>query len=411
MRILLCSIAFPPKSDPECLQTGKYFYFLSKIKDLKIDVLTSSIPTLFMQKDDSLIKYDNGWDEKVEINIPENKYINYILRKLLPYGVDFPDSKFLFYWQWRKTVKKIKNKPDIIYSRSYPLSSTIMAYKLKKYYNVPWILHLSDPWLLSPIHYYNKWQLKWHQKWEKRCFESANKICLTSLNTIDLYVDQYPEFKNKFEYFPNVYDPEDIKDNPLSFDNKLRFVYTGGLTNKRSVSWFIPIFEKLSNNYPGIEDKIEFIFAGSMDTANRKLFEKYQFSFVKHVGILNYKQALALQNSSHILINIDNPVNDSKKAVFFPSKLLDYFLSKRRILSLSTLGSTTHQVLKYYSSDVCDNHSQTTITKFIEKALYEWQSKNQDYFFVDRLPVQYSAKKNAERLAILIKAAHEKSSE
>ncbi len=45
-KILFVSLAFPPKADPEGLQTAKYFHYLQKHKDLQIDVVTSAIPTL-----------------------------------------------------------------------------------------------------------------------------------------------------------------------------------------------------------------------------------------------------------------------------------------------------------------------------------------------------------------------------
>ena len=401
MRVLFVSIAFPPKNDPECLQTGKYFYYLAK-KDLTIDVLTSADPTLFMGTDKFLQKYDQGWNNKYELNIPENKYSNYLFRKILPFGIDYPDSKFLFYRQWKKAVNKINDKPDIIYSRSYPLSSAIMAYHLTGYYRVPWIMHLSDPWLLSPIHRYNKWQLKYHQKWERKCFEAADKICMTSRKTIELYRNYYPEYKRKFKYFPNVYDPNDIKDNPIVFGRKLRFVYTGGLTKERSVKWFIPVFEDLLKENPNISDDIEFIFAGDMDKENRILFQEYAFPFVKHVGIVSYQQALELQSSAQILINIDNPVKNHKEAVFFPSKLLDYFKAQRRIICLTTSGSTSYEVLKEYPSDICENDDSSSLKRFIKQAISEFKKNNIRYFVVNQIPEKYSASKNAKYLFELL---------
>ena len=51
MNIVFCSIAFPPKNDPESLQAGKYYKGLSRFEDLSIQILTSSNPTLFMPYD------------------------------------------------------------------------------------------------------------------------------------------------------------------------------------------------------------------------------------------------------------------------------------------------------------------------------------------------------------------------
>src|SRR5690348_15468138 len=138
MNILFISIAFPPKNNPECLQAGKYFKYLSRIEGNNIEVLTSAIPTLFMPYDHSLERNIPAGTRSVQIKIPENKYLNFLIRKINPALLQLPDSKFLFHYQWKKAIKKLHGLPDVIYSRSFPLSSTIMALKLVKYYRVPW---------------------------------------------------------------------------------------------------------------------------------------------------------------------------------------------------------------------------------------------------------------------------------
>ena len=71
--ILFVSVAFPPKSDPECLQTAKYFHHLQKHKDLKIDVVTSAIPTLYMPYDKHLEVYAEGLNQLVSVKLRENR--------------------------------------------------------------------------------------------------------------------------------------------------------------------------------------------------------------------------------------------------------------------------------------------------------------------------------------------------
>ena len=72
MNILFVSIAFPPKNDPECIQSGRFFKYLSREKDFDIDVVTSKDPTLFMPVDDSLKPLDRGYRQKIAIPIFEN---------------------------------------------------------------------------------------------------------------------------------------------------------------------------------------------------------------------------------------------------------------------------------------------------------------------------------------------------
>ena len=70
--LLFVSIAFPPKLDPECIQTSKYLKYLANLKNsFNIDVVTSAIPTLFMPFDPYLKPLENGYRQKIEIKIDE----------------------------------------------------------------------------------------------------------------------------------------------------------------------------------------------------------------------------------------------------------------------------------------------------------------------------------------------------
>jgi hypothetical protein len=149
MNILFVSIAFPPKGDPESLQVLKYYTALRNKSDLNFTIVTSKNPTLFMEPNADLKPFLTGYNELIELPISENKYVNFVKRKIKPNSLNFPDSKFSFHQQFQKVISKIKHIPDIIYSRSFPLSSTILAYKLVEKYNKPWVLHLSDPWIFK----------------------------------------------------------------------------------------------------------------------------------------------------------------------------------------------------------------------------------------------------------------------
>ena len=400
--LLFTSIAFPPKSDPECLQTAKYYYHLQKYSELQIEVLTSAIPTLYMPVDEHLRRYDRGYSNKVELRIPENRYLNYIQRSIFDGSMGWPDSKNSFHKQWKNAIQRIQKKPDAIYSRSFPLSSSVMALRLQQYYNVPWIMHLSDPWADCPVEKYATKQYQSHRALEKSCLEKASYICLTSELTIELYRKSYPEHSTKFLYFPNVYDDQDLQPNPHQFGSKIRVVYTGGLVGSRNISYLLNALELLRLRNPVLLDQFEFIFAGAMDRQSARLFQQLSFSNIQHLGLLSYDQAQALQRSSDILLVIDNPVDDPKSAVFFPSKILDYLMAQRRILAISPLGGTSHSVLKSINGKTFAHHDTNGLVKELETISSAFFKKDKDYFDFKELPEIYSASYNANRLKDLI---------
>ena len=406
MNLLFVSAAFPPKSDPECLQTAKYFKYLKEEKAFNVEVVTSKEPTLFMPVDESLRSYDSGYQNKVEVPVYETKVTNFLLRKILREGIDWPDSKFSFHWQSNTVVKQLKLKPDIIYSRSYPLSSTVLAYKLQKFFQVPWVLHLSDPWSISPTHKFSRKQQEYHVKMEQACFGAAEKICLTSEKLLEKYKKLYRSFSAKFEYFPNVFDKEEVVDNNnIVWGNKLKIVYTGGLAGLRSPDIFFKTLLLLEEQVKDLDEKLEVIFAGQLDRRNKELVNAFQSraKYFKHIGSLSYAQTLALQKEAHILLIIDNPIKDPEDAVFFPSKILDYLLAKRRMLAITTIGGTTDSVLNSLHGDAYSFQYSGGIANGLVNALDSFEQKNSTYFITEEMPQVFEASYNVQRLKKIIR--------
>jgi hypothetical protein len=395
--LLFISISFPPKNDPECLQTARYFHYLQQTGLFSITVVTSKSPTLFMPIDDTLRKYLIGINQLIEIPLIENKIFNFLLRKLGLNALLFPDSKMTFHWQWRTALKKMKTKPDVIYSRSQPMSSAFMAARFAEYFNCPWIMHLSDPWAISPLHERsNSRQLKAEQK----LVATATCVTLTTEATKSLYVSQYPGFSNKFRVLPNVFDPQDQASVNSAGSQKLRIVYTGGLAAKRSIFFLKNVLEEVKKAMPDFEQKVQFVFAGDMDRAHREFF-KQKMPAVSHIGLLSYAKAKELCQSANLLLVIDNPTTH-EGAVFFPSKLLDYFLTRRKIWAVTPIGSTTRFVLEGYNHEAFDHDDLKGMAEFLLKSIHQVEQGDQRSFTSDYLPAQYSADKNAKLLADLL---------
>ncbi|MDZ7647523.1 MAG: glycosyltransferase [Cytophagales bacterium] len=236
-----------------------------------------------MPEDASLKKYVTDQKDLIEISIFESKFLNFFLRKIGWGKFLFPDSKMSFHWQWKRVVQRLKYKPDIIYSRSNPMSSAFMARKLKRHYKCPWIMHLSDPWALSPLHEFSEKEHIRYLATEQSIIAEADLITFTTEQTKALYQLQYPKEASKFQVFPNVYDPQEITSHSKPMDKKLRIVYTGGLGGKRSVFFLEEILTLLRRSLPTYHEKIEFIFAGDVDRKNKQFFGR-GLEGVKHVG-------------------------------------------------------------------------------------------------------------------------------
>lgn len=398
--LLFVSIAFPPKADAEGLQVAKYLKYLLRegSHQFNFDAVTSKQPTLNMPHDASLGENSNGVRQIIEIPIYENRYTNYLLRKLAPWILNRPDSKYSFYWQANKVIKRLLHKPDIIYSRSFPLSSAMMAYKLKQHYQVPWVMHLSDPWTLNPIHSM-KYSKSWNKNAEEKCFKSADLITVTSKKTLANYQKKYPEFKKKVIITPNVFDSENYVDKPYRIKEKITVIYTGGLVENRTPLSFISAFENLKRSHPNIAKDYQIFFAGGLDRRNREFFMQCTQPEIQHIGTLSLQQAIKLQQEADILLLIDTPTKSPKDAQFFPSKLLDYMLLKRRVLALTDTNSTTWEVIQENKlGDAITHTDKESLIQFLINTWREWKKRRISYFSTGEPNEIYSSHVNAKTL-------------
>ena len=413
MRVVLISIAFPPKRDPESLQVAKYCKYLKQREDIQLEVVTSTDPTLFMETDPSLLHYSEGIAIGRRIKILENRYLNFFLRKIRPNLLRYPDSKFTFWWQHKKILNSVR-KPDLIYSRSYPMSSTLAALELKKRWEVPWILHLSDPWAVATENSQSPAVLTgrakaWNRKKEEESFALADKICLTSLKTIELYESEYPLLKDKFVYMPNVFDDDKVVANPYIFNDKLTFTYTGGFAAFRSP---VPLLEAIKLFWERAEGKpdgqVQFLFTGEMARSNHRIFKEYSnVPIIKHLGVIPYDQVLTLQRQADILINVDSDIVESNQAVYFPSKLLDYIIAQRRILAITNHYSTTYDVVQGKLGDCFGFDEVEKLAAYFFFVLDKFIKRDNHYFSISKVDQEFSAKRNAERLSTLFFQARE----
>ncbi len=410
LNVLLVSIAFPPKRDPESLQVAKYCNFLKADKRVNLSVITSANPTLFMEADASLAHYGEGITVAKSLRIVENRYTNYLIRRVAPSMLQRPDSKASFWRQSGRVLEAIPQKPDVLYSRSYPVSSTLLALQLKKRWpDVPWVLHLSDPWAQSsqthrsPGTTFAPRAHAWNCAKEKEAFGLADRISLTSRKTIELYAAAYPQWAHKFVYFPNVFDDNLVVENPYTPGPVLNIVYNGGFGEARTPLHFLEAIHCLWKSSAGeIGGALRFAFTGEMTRENRDIFNRYNhIPWIQHLGMIPYEDVVTLQRSADVLVNIDSDIPDARHAVFFPSKLLDYMVAQRRILAITNPHSTTHEVVQGTLGECFDFGETERLCAHLLDVYRRFKGGDTAYFYKSALATEFSARHNAGRLAEL----------
>lgn len=401
MRVLLVSISAPPQNTPESLQVIKYANHLAK--QCELTILTIEEAQGWRQADPGL--HDAIRPAKF-IRLPHygSRVGRFITNLINKDWLMKPDEDFMFPRQWKKAVRKIDQCPDILYSRATPFSSALMALKLKRHYQVPWVLHLSDPWLLSPLHLFTGKVKEFHSKMEQECFENADVISLTSFEQIKLYINHYPQFAHKFQFFPNVYNDDELADNPFTFDDKMVFLHTGNFYGEgRNPVFLLEAIHKIVQQEPDFFSGCEFVFMGRLNPDVRAVFHQYNYPFVKVVEDYTFEESIASQRKAHVLLLFDWRFNDAD-SVFFLSKILGYMTSQRPILAITGTNSTCRSVIEGKYGHCFAHNDINAIADYLRRAVINYKQKNASFFSVAPADPAYSAQFNAGRLYELLRS-------
>jgi glycosyltransferase involved in cell wall biosynthesis len=341
--VLFVSVAFPPKFDSESLQTERVFRELLTRKGYKFGVVTANPAHIRnMPVSATMTDFSNQIDDYIELTVYENKWLN---RTLAIFGLSqLPDTKRAFHRSPLEAFDNLSHQPDVIYSRSFPPSSAILAYRLSVHFDVPWVMHLSDPWTLSPILHYSKIELSYNQAWERLCLERARFISFTTERTLDLYAAHYAELANKFFITRNSVEINDsmretgtVSATELR-DDKLRIVHTGLLNRHRNPAMMLKALETVRHEWPEVFARIKLIFAGPCDRHVARIFAEHH-NLVSYVGTVTYDESRKMIAEADLVLSVDIDFPNDSSAVFLPSKLLDYGAAGKKIICITNKGS------------------------------------------------------------------------
>lgn len=202
-----------------------------------------------------------------------------------------------------------------------------------------WISDCGDPYMLNPIGtppFYFKWVEKW---WCK----TTNYITVPTEAAMDGY---YPEFRNKIRVIPQGF----------VFDDSLLALYSKNP---------VPTFAYSGMVYPQKRDPrpfLDFLSQWNQDfrfivyTNKPAMFQPYQDKMGNKLELRTYvprEQLLYELSKMDFLVNIRN-----ESAVQTPSKLIDYYLTHRPILEITSLFEEKDAFMEFVNGDY---HHQKTI--------------------------------------------------
>ncbi|NFA42789.1 hypothetical protein EXM65_09440 [Clostridium botulinum] len=367
MKILVIATYLPPYIGSGNIRVLNYINYLSRLKN-NIDVIGVDYPKDAIAYDKNLenvfddeiniyrlnpgfiyrifnrkktVKTNEKIDNQSQINLLNR--IKYKLNKFIKLNFLIPDS-FIFWIKpaYKKGCELIKkNNYDLILSIHETPSSHIVAYKLKRKFNVKWIGYWSDPWCGDSALRCNGAFLKnkIEEKIEKKIVLGMDKLLFTTNGTLQSYVKKYNIDEKNVDIVYRGYDPQMYNEiDNQEFDskyfkkNKINIVHTGTIYNKlRDIQPLYESLEKIRGNNSEVFNKLNILFIGQFtEEKDKELLESIEC--IKILPLMPFFESIKFVVHADILLLYGN-----KNSTQVPGKLYEYIGSKATVITI--LGS------------------------------------------------------------------------
>lgn len=253
-------------------------------------------------------------------------------------------------------------RADLIYATVPPLTGLLVARRLARRFDIPWIAEFRDLWVDHPYYDAPPWR-----SWLERIQEARTLAAASALVTVS---DPWRDILEARFHKPtltvlNGFDPDDYPEEPprVAANQELTILYTGTLYPGRRDP--TPLFQAVAR----LGDRARSVrmqFYGADRAAVMQLAEKAgvvgQAEVFAPVG---YQRVVELQRAADILLMLR--WNDPSELGVVPGKLFEYIGARRPILCLGFDQGAVPDIIRSRDLGVISEDPDV-----IAKALLRW---------------------------------------
>lgn len=336
--ILVIAPHAPPKNTAEAIQVRRILHELDKHARGRLVKITPKSASSWEQSDESLELHLKNFDTQT-LELPLHSFTSNILSSHRLARFHIPDSTMWIQWKDRVVLRGLKKKPDIIYSRSSPMSAALLAGRLQKALGVPWVMHVSDPWadsLYKPYHPRDA-------AYEAQCFRECDLAALTTAGQAEYYQDKYPDCAHKIFVSPNVMPERTPRPHRNQDDETLHIVFAGRLYGGRSPRPLLDAIDILRRTQPEILKRLQIDFYGNAQTEAAELLTRAP-DVLHHHGHVPYAEANAAQYAADVVFAIEPDSQHPLIQSTLLSKITDCMAQGQPLLAITPHGSETARI-------------------------------------------------------------------
>ncbi len=249
----------------------------------------------------------------------------------------------------RRALARHRDAPfDAVLTWSTYHSVHLVGRALKRRLGLPWLAHMSDPWVDNPFVDHRGLVGALNRRLERSVIGAADRLLLTTPETADLVMAKYPQsWRERVVVIPHGYEPALYSGaRPQPPDGRpLVLRYLGNFYGIRTPEPLFAALHTLLARSPGTLDNVVVEIVGKLDPgmAETALARSLPTGLVRVIPSVGYRQSLALMETADLLLIVDAP---ARLSVFLPSKLVDYLGARRPILSLTPPGASRRVTLE-----------------------------------------------------------------
>ncbi len=250
-----------------------------------------------------------------------------------------PASKYL--------INYLKNNPvDAIVSTGPPHTTHMIALKVLKKHNIPWLADFRDPW--TNIDFYHKlrlsnWADKKHKRFELAVLNKSDQVVTVTWS----WAEDFLKISGKMPMvITNGYDPADFMNaGKLELDKKFTITHAGSLNDDRNPHSLWLALKEICAEDDNFKNDLEIKFIGQVDAiAIDGITKNGLLANFNKIDNLPHKEVITTLIKSQVLLL---PLNDTPNIDgVVPGKLYEYIGAQRPIICI---GKPTGDAAKIIS--------------------------------------------------------------
>ncbi len=350
--VIISSVIFPRQSPRSFRATELAKFFAKQGHDVYLYAVLGKYDYHEFEKNTGIKVCSLGKVHFVTLNSDgyvRNNAIDRLLKRMLGNSLEFPGIELL--WKTKKVVSQLRNV-DLLVTIAIPYPIHWGAAWAKKKYPLSfpkvWVSDCGDPFMGNSV---GKAHPAYFQKIEDFWGQQTDYISVPLVEAKQAYSKKV---QDKIRVIPQGFDFSNVKIDKCFKENDVpRFAYAGAI-------------------YPGYRDPTKMLeylcsrndinFEFIVYTKNHVFFEKHKSILGEKLIIKDYvprEQLLWELSQMDFLVNIKN-----NSSVQSPSKLIDYYLTGRPIIDITTEYKEEVVFEEFLSKNYVHQHIKTDISQF-----------------------------------------------